>query len=227
MSSGQLGDDSNRFRADRIRSLGFISLNLFFFSFLLVLLSSCVVVHVVCCRDVRNEQDAQFAAALSTRAPILSAIPAAASASASASSPSPSSSSTPSSPLYRWNLIADPGIGFAKTGAHAVQLLRRLGEVRDENQFPLLVGASRKGFISHALRHGQQVVEARHQHDGVSSAQTTTTTSQTAPPPLEDRDWGTGATVVASIMAGANIVRVHDVHAMRCVRDVADQIYRR
>lgn len=175
--------------------------------------------HVVC-RDVRSEQDAQFAAALNTRAPILSAIP----ASASASTPSSSSAPTASSPLYRWNLIADPGIGFAKTGAHAVQLLRRLGEVRDENQFPLLVGTSRKGFISHALRYGQQVVEARHQHDGVSSAQTTI--AQTAPLPLEDRDWGSSATVVASIMAGANIVRVHDVHAMRCVRDVADQIYR-
>ena len=40
----------------------------------------------------------------------------------------------------------DPGIGFGKTAAHNLELLRRLGELRDLGR-PLVVGTSRKSFI--------------------------------------------------------------------------------
>jgi len=62
------------------------------------------------CSDVRVEQEAQCRAALSARSPLR--VP---EVDAAAASPSAASS-----PLYRWNLIADPGIGFAKTPAHSV-----------------------------------------------------------------------------------------------------------
>ena len=80
---------------------------------------------------MRNEQQAQVRAALSTRAiPAVSSSAVAASTSPSSLSTtalSSSSSTAPvaSSPLYRWNLIMDPGIGFAKSGAHAVSQTAR------------------------------------------------------------------------------------------------------
>jgi dihydropteroate synthase len=61
--------------------------------------------------------------------------------------------------------------------------------------FPLLVGTSRKSFIGAIL----------------SNPETSTI-------------WGTSATVAASIIFGAHIVRVHDVAAMRDVARVADSI---
>ena len=44
----------------------------------------------------------------------------------------------------------DPGIGFGKTLAHNLELLRRLGELRDLGQ-PILIGTSRKAFIGRIL----------------------------------------------------------------------------
>ena len=180
-------------------------------------------------KEVRDEQQKQIYAALSTR------VVTAADATSVASPPSPSASppsrsaaaSTPaSSSLSRWNLLLDPGIGFAKGGAQAVQLLRHLPSVYPSNsaRFPVLVGTSRKGFIANALRQGQARVYERH---AAGSASSTPASDAAAPVSLLSRDWGTSATVTASIAGGASIVRVHDVAAMRCVRDVADQLFKR
>lgn len=48
------------------------------------------------------------------------------------------------------HLVLDPGIGFAKTGAHNWELLRRL-DVLAELGHPLLVGVSRKRFLGQLL----------------------------------------------------------------------------
>jgi dihydropteroate synthase len=96
-------------------------------------------------------------------------------------------------------IVIDPGIGFGKTPEHSLEVLHRLGTLRDALDLPLLVGTSRKRFIGDIL-------------DG-------------APP--EDRLEGTIASVVAAVGAGADIVRVHDVApVVRAVR-VADAIVRR
>ena len=94
-------------------------------------------------------------------------------------------------------LILDPGIGFGKSFAQNYELLEKLPLVARLG-FPLLVGTSRKGFLGATLA-----------RDGKS-----------APP--EDRIWGTAATVTASILNGAHIVRVHDVAEMVQVARVAD-----
>jgi len=66
--------------------------------------------------------------------------------------------------------------------------------------YPLLVGTSRKGFIAATLaRNGKSV-------------------------PVEERMWGTAATVTASILNGAHIVRVHDVDEMVQVARVSDAV---
>jgi dihydropteroate synthase len=96
-------------------------------------------------------------------------------------------------------ILVDPGIGFGKSYAQNFELLAKLPELAKLG-FPLLVGTSRKGFIGKTL-----------EQDG-----------QTAP--AEVRIWGTAATVTASILHGAHIVRVHDVAEMARVARAADCI---
>lgn len=95
------------------------------------------------------------------------------------------------------NLIIDPGMGFAKTYEQNLQLLRCLPELR-RLQLPILVGPSRKSFIGHLLQQKE--------------------------PQL--RVWGTAAACCAAIAGGADILRVHDLPAMRDVCQVADAIWR-
>ena len=92
-------------------------------------------------------------------------------------------------------IVLDPGIGFGKSAEQNFELLARLPELARLG-FPLLVGTSRKGFIGHALGGA----------------------------PEGERVWGTAATVAASILGGAHIVRVHDVAEIAPVVRVADQI---
>ena len=100
----------------------------------------------------------------------------------------------------RDRLIVDPGIGFGKTTAENIELLRGLARLKAElGGPPLLVGTSRKRFLGELL--GGR--------------------------PPEDRLEGTVATVALAIAAGADIVRVHDVAPIARLRDVTDAIIRR
>ncbi len=94
-------------------------------------------------------------------------------------------------------IILDPGIGFGKSYAQNYELLQKLPQLAKLG-YPLLVGTSRKGFLGATLA-----------RDG-------------KPAPPEERLWGTAATVTASILNGAHIVRVHDVAEMVQVARVAD-----
>jgi dihydropteroate synthase len=94
-------------------------------------------------------------------------------------------------------IVVDPGIGFGKSFAQNYEVLRKLPEIARLG-YPLLVGTSRKGFLGKTLA-----------RDG-----------QAAGP--QERIWGTAATVTASILGGAHIVRVHDVAEMVQVSKVAD-----
>ena len=94
-------------------------------------------------------------------------------------------------------IVIDPGIGFGKSFAQNYELLARLPEL-GKLGFPILVGTSRKGFLGATLaRNGK-------------------------PAPSNQRLWGTAATVAASILNGAHIVRVHDVAEMAQVAHVTD-----
>lgn len=75
----------------------------------------------------------------------------------------------------------DPGIGFGKTLEHNLELLRRLGELRELGR-PLVVGTSRKSFIGKV--------------DGSA---------------VDDRLGGTIASSVLALAEGADVLRVHDV----------------
>jgi dihydropteroate synthase len=91
-------------------------------------------------------------------------------------------------------VIVDPGIGFGKTLAHNLQLLRELREFQRLG-CPVLVGPSRKSFIGKLLDL-----------------------------PVDHRLEGTAAAVSAAIMNGAQIVRIHDVQEMRHVARIIDAI---
>lgn len=103
--------------------------------------------------------------------------------------------------IRRWRIILDPGIGFAKTQTQNLEILRRLPELQSAKgleNFPWLVGTSRKGFIG-------QITNTRD---------------------ARDRVWGTAAAVTAAVAGGADIVRVHDVPEMSQVVKMADAIWR-
>lgn len=82
------------------------------------------------------------------------------------------------------NIALDVGIGFSKTMEQNLELLAKLGKLRNEFvEFPLLVGTSRKSFLGKVLGG--------------------------APP--EERITASAASAAIAVLNGAKIVRVHDV----------------
>ena len=95
------------------------------------------------------------------------------------------------------NMAIDPGIGFGKTAEQNLELIANLDQlVRAFADSTLVIGTSRKAFIGKLLGGA----------------------------PVEERLHGSIATVVASILNGAHIVRVHDVKATIEAARVADAI---
>jgi dihydropteroate synthase len=88
----------------------------------------------------------------------------------------------------------DPGIGFGKTVEHNLELLRRLAELGDMGR-PIVVGASRKSFIGR--------ITGRELHQRVG---------------------GTIAASVMGLVAGAEVLRVHDVAPVREALEAAEAI---
>eukprot|EP01083_Nonionella_stella_P059456 155531_1 len=101
--------------------------------------------------------------------------------------------------IPRWNLVADPGIGFSKKGPQNIELLRGYRDFIPYSDFPTLSGPSRKSFMAAALGKAKSAAE---------------------------RDWGTAAAVAASIAGGADVIRIHNVAAMVDVCRVSDAIWR-
>jgi dihydropteroate synthase len=102
--------------------------------------------------------------------------------------------------LAKSQILLDPGIGFGKSHEQNFGILARLPEFARLG-CPIVIGTSRKGFLGKAL-------------------------AKPGEPPLPpgERLLGTAATVTASILGGAHIVRVHDVAEIARVVRVADAI---
>jgi dihydropteroate synthase len=95
-------------------------------------------------------------------------------------------------------LLADPGIGFAKTAEQNIELLRALPELSSAAGVPLLVGTSRKSFL------GRLVGDAD----------------------AESRDIATLATTVWCFVKGAAVVRVHAVDLAKRAAEMLDVMER-
>ena len=94
------------------------------------------------------------------------------------------------------HVILDPGIGFGKLPEHNLALLARLDRLVALG-FPTLIGTSRKSTIG-------KLTDRR----------------------VDERSYGTAATIALAIAAGIDIVRVHDVQEMNDVVHVTDAITR-
>jgi dihydropteroate synthase len=102
--------------------------------------------------------------------------------------------------VERNSIALDPGIGFSKSLEQNLELIAKLDRFAQAFiEFPILVGTSRKSFLGRLLENA----------------------------PASARLYGTMATVTASVLRGAHIVRVHDVKAAVETVRVADAIKNR
>jgi len=102
--------------------------------------------------------------------------------------------------VKRQRIVLDPGFGFGKNFEENYPLLARLESLQRVG-FPILAGTSRKSFVGRSVgrRHGKDA----------------------AP---NERLYGSLAAMVASILHGAHIVRVHDVKPAVEAATVADEV---
>jgi dihydropteroate synthase len=99
--------------------------------------------------------------------------------------------------VARGNIAIDPGIGFGKTLEQNLELIARLDQLAHQfADMPVLIGTSRKSFLGKLL----------------SGA------------PAGERLHGTTATIVAAVLHGADIVRVHDVKSAVEALKITDAI---
>ena len=96
--------------------------------------------------------------------------------------------------VERGRIAIDPGLGFGKRKEQNSEILARLPELARLG-LPIVVGPSRKSFLAEMNKGGDASLE-----------------------------YASAAAVTAAILAGAHIVRVHDVAAMKLVAQVSDQI---
>jgi len=101
--------------------------------------------------------------------------------------------------IAKQHILIDPGIGFGKRVEHNIEILRRLGEFQ-ELGCPLVIGTSRKFFIG---RLGRPHAE---------------------PLPVHERLEGTIASNAIAVLHGAQVVRVHDVGAMKKALAIIDAV---
>jgi dihydropteroate synthase len=90
-------------------------------------------------------------------------------------------------------IALDPGIGFGKTVAHNLELLRRLDELTELGR-PIAIGTSRKSFLGRIVADAAGLAE---------------------PLDAQHRLAGTIATNVLALERGAEVFRVHDVGPVR------------
>ena len=144
--------------------------------------------------------------------------------------------------VHRWNLILDPGIGFAKDEAGNLDLLRNLSAL---TAHPRRARAPQSGLVSRAS-HGSlsQLAAAEDDHTHLGGGLTAPHASLAGFPLLlgpsrkrflgsltgrtqpKDRIYGTAAACTAAIAGGVDILRVHDVKEMRDVVVTSDAIFR-
>jgi dihydropteroate synthase len=120
-------------------------------------------------------------------------------------------------------IVLDPGIGFGKSFPQNYELLRRLPDVAKLG-YPLAVGTSRKGFLGHTLALANEGAFDERTRLSASVSKKLATLRSNKPVRSEERLFATAATVAASSLGGAHIVRVHDVAEMAQVAAVTDRI---
>jgi dihydropteroate synthase len=109
--------------------------------------------------------------------------------------------------IPRDKIVLDPGFGFGKRLDENYPILAHFDQLH-RFHLPLLAGISRKGFLAHTLSQHPSLAIL---HNG-------------ATPSMEDRLQATTAANIAAILAGAHIVRTHDVRPAAEAAAIADRI---
>jgi dihydropteroate synthase len=109
--------------------------------------------------------------------------------------------------VQRNKIVLDPGFGFGKRLDENYPLLAHFEQL---NQFdlPILAGISRKGFLAHTL----------------AQSPSPSILFEGAAPSMDDRLHASTAANVAAILAGAHILRTHDVRPAVEAAAIADRI---
>src|SRR5215207_218290 len=94
-------------------------------------------------------------------------------------------------------IALDPGLDFDLSVADDLEVLRRLGELKELGR-PLYVSLSRKDFLGAVL--------AGSWEDRV---------------PASEREWATAAAVALAVTAGADVLRLHDASALQAMKIAA------
>jgi len=94
-------------------------------------------------------------------------------------------------------IALDPGLDFDLSVADDLEVLRRLGELKELGR-PLYVSFSRKDFLGAVL--------AGSWEDRV---------------PASEREWATAAAVALAVTAGADVLRLHDASALQAMKIAA------
>jgi dihydropteroate synthase len=110
--------------------------------------------------------------------------------------------------VLRGKIVLDPGLGFGKRLEENYPLLAHLDQLQ-RFKLPILVGASRKGFLGHTLTQSNPLAAAINQTQS----------------PTDARLHATTAANVTAILAGAHILRVHDVRPAAEAAAIADRIF--
>jgi dihydropteroate synthase len=126
--------------------------------------------------------------------------------------------------VRRSQLILDPGLGFGKSRFQNFEILAHLGKLRRFG-LPILVGSSRKSFV-------QAIAAGADLHAGARHGPRSRRGAAAFWPMLENLkgqqapalQLGDAGAVVASILAGAHIVRVHDVAGILPAVRIADAV---
>ncbi|MGH9450953.1 MAG: dihydropteroate synthase [Terriglobia bacterium] len=128
--------------------------------------------------------------------------------------------------VRRSQLIIDPGLGFGKTRRQNFELIARLAILR-RFRLPVMVGTSRKSFVQAVA--GGEGLDATRRPPSRASAMSAywSLTGRNLRLRAERRtalDFGDAAAFAASVLAGAHIVRVHNVAAALPAARIADAV---
>lgn len=117
--------------------------------------------------------------------------------------------------IRRWNVIVDPGVGFSKTVADNLEILRNASLITKMRKnlnllagYPQLIGTSKKSFLGAIL--------AEPDPNGTYQGRKTE---------ARERGWATAAAVACSVQQGASVIRVHDVLEMGDVIRVSSALW--
>lgn len=130
--------------------------------------------------------------------------------------------------VSRETIVLDPGFGFGKIMDENVPLLANFAQLHSLG-FPLLAGLSRKSFLAHRLVHSSRDISRamsgeRNQMGAPFMCDRQGAHEWEAKSAAADSDLATSAANMAAILAGAHILRVHEVAPARQVAILADRL---